>query len=146
MMSCVVNRSGAHVGEAFDVGGEFWWILGLFQIFCWWHQSHTFCHFSHMVGVPMLGGPFGDHYNGFRFASVERKGIVKSERYSKIRCSIWVKRHELLELWGLIFKKCIYQFGDLCGRQKDLMFQECVQLIPRYFVMYTIPIVVMQFH
>ena len=46
---------------------------------------------------------------------------VKRGKYSKIQCSIWLKKCQLLGLWGLVSKIYTYEFGNLCGRQKGLM-------------------------
>ena len=62
-MSCMINRSGALVGEVFDIV-DFLWILRLYWILCWWCSSQE-------AGVSMFCEPFGDHYNGFRFVSVD---------------------------------------------------------------------------
>ena len=70
-MSCVVNRSGALVGEAFSVVGEPFVDPGVepnFLLMVLWSSSSRF---SQAAGVPMLCGPFGDHCNGFRFVSAD---------------------------------------------------------------------------
>ena len=73
----------------------------------------------------MLRGPFGDYYNGSRFVS-------------KIHFFIWLKRHQLLWLWGLVSRKFNYHYRDLCGRQKGLMlgFQTYFKFLKKIWVLY----------
>ena len=42
-------------------------------------------------------------------------------KYSQSQCSIWLKRRQLLGLWGLVYKKYAYEFVNSCGRQEGLM-------------------------
>ena len=70
MMSCVVNRSGVLVSEAFGVVGELFVDSGVIPNFLLIMYSHASRRFFQEVEVPILCGSFWYNNNCFRFVSV----------------------------------------------------------------------------